>query len=172
MVRARERARGSFLYAIRGGGREQGSPAMVTAAQCLVGVLRGLGINVEVYGFCLEANPGWIWRGRLVSTKRGGTGPSAAEGAPCACRATATVLRGALACMKPRRGLGSIGRRRTALRAGAGSIGCHGWLCHRRSCRRRRCSPPPTPASIQEGVRCSVQGEGAVRNAPGSTGDR
>ena len=82
---------------------------MVTATQCLVGVLRGLGINMEVYGFHLEANPGWIWRARLVSTERGGAGPSAAEGVPCACRATATVLRRVLACMKPRGGLGSIG---------------------------------------------------------------
>ena len=30
----------------------------------------------------------------MDSTERGGAGPSAAEGAPCACRATATVLRG------------------------------------------------------------------------------
>ena len=68
------------------------SPAMVTAAQCLVGVLRGLGINVEVYEFHLEANPCWIWRARLVSTERGGTGPSAAGSVLCACRAMATVL--------------------------------------------------------------------------------
>ena len=87
---------------------------MVTVAQSLVGEFRGLGINVEVHGFRLEAKPGWIRRSWVVSTERGGAGPLAAEGAPCACRATATVLRGALACMKPRGGLGSVGRCRTA----------------------------------------------------------
>ena len=45
----------------------------------------------------------------MDSTERGGAGPSATEGAPCACRATVTVLRGALACMRPRGGQGSIG---------------------------------------------------------------
>ena len=87
---------------------------MVTAAQCLVGEFRRLGINVEVHGFRLEAKPGWIRRSWVVSTERGGAGPSAAEGAPYACRATATVLQCALACMRPRGGLGGVGRRRTA----------------------------------------------------------
>ena len=87
---------------------------MVTAAQCLVGVLRGLGINVEVHGFRLEDKPGWIRRAWVVLTERGDAGPSAVESVPCACRATVTVLRCVLACMRPSRGLGSIGRRRTA----------------------------------------------------------
>ena len=91
------------------------SGEVIKAALWLHGRVQRLNIVVGVPWFRLGANRVGIWWFRGSSMERGGAGPSAAEGAPYACRATATVLQGALACMRPRGGKGSVGRRRTAL---------------------------------------------------------
>ena len=171
VVRARERARGSFLYAIRGGGREQGSPAMVTAAQCLVGEIRGLRIDVEVHGLRLASNLGWIvragwFRQNGAAWARGGRGralclPGHDDGAAvCA-------------------GMHEATRRAREHWAVQNSVASRCWLhwlprvaLPPQKLPASAMSQPPTPASVQEGVRCFGQGEGAVHNALGRTGDR
>ena len=131
----------------------------ITAAQCSVGEFRRLGINVEVHWFHSDAKRTWIRSLGWVSTERGGAGPSAVESVPSACRATATVQRGVLACMRPHGATRRIGRRRTALsrrsapcqryggsaaarHAGAGGPGCH----RRQEGAKRACGAPDKQA--------------------------
>ena len=68
------------------------SGELITAARWVHGRFQRLNIVVGVPWFCFGANRVGIWGFRGSSTERGGAGPSAAESALCACRATATVL--------------------------------------------------------------------------------
>ena len=68
------------------------SDEVITAALRLHGRFQRLSFVVDVPWFRLDADCAVIWSLRGSSTERGGAGPSAAESALCACRATATVL--------------------------------------------------------------------------------
>ena len=68
------------------------SGEVIMVTQWLHGGVQRLSFVVDVPWFRLDADRAVIWSLRGSSTERGGAGPSAAESALCACRATATVL--------------------------------------------------------------------------------
>ena len=68
------------------------SGEVITAALRLYGRFQRLNVVVGAPWFRFGANRVGIWGFRGSSTERGGTGPSVAGSALCACRATATVL--------------------------------------------------------------------------------
>ena len=70
-----------------------------------------MSVIVEVHWFHLDAKRTWIRSLGVGLMERGGTGPSVAEGVPCACRATATVPRKCAGVHELRGELGSVGRR-------------------------------------------------------------
>ena len=138
----------------------------ITAAQCSVGEFMRLGINVEVHWFHSDAKRTWMRSLGWVPTERGGAGPSAAESVRSACRATATVQRGVLACMRPRGATRRIGRRRTALSRRSALCRPLRWFGRRKTRRRRRARVPPTPGRRQARVWSSGQAGQAASNVP------
>ena len=130
------------------------------------GVIRESSAIVGVYWVRLEANRTWI---RSLGQALVGTGQRGSVGGRervrC-CRATATVQRGALACMRPRGEPGSDGRRGTALCRGVPPVGRHGRSRCRRRRRRGRASALPTPGRLHARVCSFGQEEEAARNVP------
>ena len=136
------------------------------------GRFRELGVNVEFPWFRFDAkhawirSPGWIRRNGAARPRR------RQRACPVLAGPRRRCCGGALACMSHAESQGALGGAGWRGELAQALTGRHGWRCHRRSCQLRRCSPPPTPTPVQEGVRCSGQGGEAVRNTPKRTVDR